>query len=153
MRPARPRRSHQSAAMADVRPGEPQRRSGMVRELGLGLITGAADDDPSAIGTYAAAGAALGLGFLWTAPVTLPMMFAVVYLSSKLGQVSGKGLFEVIRDRYPLALLNVTLVGVLIGNTIEAGAGIGGMATAIGVLVPLRPAPIVIATATAILAL
>ena len=64
---------------------------GVFRSLGLGLITGAADDDPSAIGTYATAGAKLGPSFLWVAPVTLPMMFAVVYLSSKIGQVSGRG--------------------------------------------------------------
>ena len=64
----------------------------VLRTLGLGLITGAADDDPSAIGTYASAGAAIGPAFLWTAPVTFPMMCAVVYLSAKLGQVAGKGL-------------------------------------------------------------
>src|ERR1700744_3977888 len=78
---------------------------GILRAAGLGLITGASDDDPSAIGTYAAAGATLGPSFLWTAPVTFPMMFAVVYLCSKLGQVAGKGLFAVIRDHYPLWLL------------------------------------------------
>src|SRR5919109_1229851 len=98
------------------------------RALGLGLITGAADDDPSAIGTYATAGAKLGPSFLWTAPVTFPMMVAVVYLSSKLGQVTGKGLFDVIRDHYPPIVLRLTLIGVVIGNTIEAGADIGGMA-------------------------
>jgi Mn2+/Fe2+ NRAMP family transporter len=70
---------------------------GMLRTLGLGLITGAADDDPSAIGTYASAGAAIGPSFLWTAPVTFPMMCAVVYLAAKLGQVSGRGLFHVIK--------------------------------------------------------
>jgi hypothetical protein len=67
---------------------------GMLRTLGLGIITGAADDDPSAIGTYASAGAAIGPSFLWTAPVTFPMMCAVVYLAAKLGQVSGKGLIR-----------------------------------------------------------
>src|SRR5690349_4443760 len=72
----------------------------VVRALGLGLITGAADDDPSAIGTYASAGASIGPAFLWTAPVTFPMMVAVVYLSSKLGLVSGQGLFAVIRAHY-----------------------------------------------------
>jgi NRAMP (natural resistance-associated macrophage protein)-like metal ion transporter len=114
-----------------------------VRALGLGLIAGAADDDPSAIGTYASAGAKLGTGFLWTAPVTFPMMFAVVYLSAKLGQVSGKGLFGVIHDYYPRWLLYSTLLGVLIGNTIEAAADLGGMAAAITMFVPL-PAPLVV---------
>src|ERR1700687_872447 len=76
-------------------------RRSLGRTLGLGLVTGAADDDPSAIGTYASAGAQLGHSFLWAAPLTLPMMFAVVYLSAKLGQVSGRGLFQVIKEHYP----------------------------------------------------
>jgi natural resistance-associated macrophage protein len=71
------------------------------------------------------AGAKIGPAFLWTAPVTLPMMFAVVYLSAKLGQVTGKGLFAVIREHYSRQVLWVTLVGVLIGNTFEAGADLG----------------------------
>jgi Mn2+/Fe2+ NRAMP family transporter len=79
----------------------PDKKRGIGRAIGLGLITGAADDDPSAIGTYASAGAKLGPSFLWTAPVTLPMMYAVVYLSAKLGQVSGRGLFQAIKDYYP----------------------------------------------------
>lgn len=120
----------------------------MLRTLGLGLITGAADDDPSAIGTYASAGASIGPAFLWTAPATFPMMCAVVYLSAKLGQVSGKGLFHVIKDHYPRWILYPALIGVLIGNTIEAGADIGGMAAAIAVLVPL-PLPLIIIPVTA----
>src|SRR5438105_4068568 len=63
---------------------------GRAAEAGTALITGAAADDPSAIGTYATAGARFGTSFLWTAPVALPMMFAVVYLSAKLGQVAGE---------------------------------------------------------------
>jgi NRAMP (natural resistance-associated macrophage protein)-like metal ion transporter len=126
---------------------------GVARALGLGLITGAADDDPSAIGTYAAAGAKLGPSFLWTAPVTFPMMFAVVYLSAKLGLVTGKGLFAVIRDRYPRWVLMPTLWGVLIGNTFEASADIGGMAAAFGVITPVPFRWLVIVIGAAILAL
>src|SRR5947199_5604943 len=77
------------------------------------------------------------------------MMVAVVYLSSKLGQVSGKGLFDVIRDHYPRWVLRSALIGVIIGNTIEAGADIGGMAAAIGVLAPGVPPPLVGVTTTA----
>ncbi|MFL6280073.1 MAG: Nramp family divalent metal transporter [Vicinamibacterales bacterium] len=129
-------------------------RRSLGRALGLGLITGAADDDPSAIGTYAAAGAALGPGFLWTAPVTLPMMVAVVYLSSKLGQVCGKGLFDVIRDQYPRWVLRSALIGVIVGNTIEAAADIGGIAAAVGVLAPHVALPwIVVPTTVTILTL
>ena len=119
----------------------------VLRTVGLGLITGAADDDPSAIGTYASAGAAIGPSFLWTAPVTFPMMCAVVYLAAKLGQVSGKGLFHVIKERYPRWILYPALIGVLIGNTIEAGADIGGMSAAIAVLLPL-PLPLIIIPVT-----
>jgi Mn2+/Fe2+ NRAMP family transporter len=81
--------------------GVPQRQHSVLRSFGLGLITGAADDDCSAIGTYAQAGAQLGYRILWTAPVTLPMMVAVVYLSGKLGQVTGQGLFGVLRNHAP----------------------------------------------------
>lgn len=123
----------------------------VLRAVGLGLITGAADDDPSAIGTYAATGAALGPSFLWTAPVTLPMMFAVVYLSAKLGLVTGKGLFAVIRDRYPRWLLYSALAGVIIGNMFEAAADLGGMAAALGVLVPGIPFAIIVVAIAAII--
>ncbi len=122
----------------------------VLRTLGLGLITGAADDDPSAIGTYASAGASIGPAFLWTAPVTFPMMCAVVYLSAKLGQVSGKGIFQVIKDHYPRWILYPALIGVLIGNTIEAGADIGGMSAALGVLIPV-PLPFIIVPITVLI--
>jgi NRAMP (natural resistance-associated macrophage protein)-like metal ion transporter len=123
------------------------------RTLGLGLITGAADDDPSAIGTYASAGAALGPSFLWTAPVTLPMMYVVVYLASKIGQVTGQGLFDVIRKHYPRWILNAALIGILLGNTIEAAADIGGMAAALNVMIPVPSRLIVICVALSVLAL
>jgi NRAMP (natural resistance-associated macrophage protein)-like metal ion transporter len=118
----------------------PTRRHTVLRSLGLGLITGAADDDCSAIGTYAQAGAQFGYKILWTAPVTLPMMIAVVYLSGKVGQVTGLGLFSVLRAHSPRWLLYIILAGVIVGNIIEAGADIGGMAAAIGLLlhVPQR---------------
>src|SRR5215208_4289864 len=110
-------------------------KDGVFRALGLGAVTGACDDDPSAIGTYASAGAKFGASFLWMAPVTFPMMYAVVYLSSKLGQVTGRGLFHVIKDNYPSWILWPALVGVLIGNTIEAAADLGGMAAALNLFI------------------
>ena len=127
--------------------------SGVFRSIGLGLITGAADDDPSAIGTYATAGAKLGPSLLWIAPVALPMMFAVVYLSSKLGQVTGQGLFAVIRQHYPRWLLYLALTGVLVGNTIEAGADIGGMAAALNLIARVPAAAMVILITVTVLAL
>lgn len=143
-----PLRQRSPEPSADPDPPKSPYRRRIVRTLGLGIITGAADDDPSAIGTYATAGAKLGYSFLWTAPVTLPMMFAVVYLSSKLGQVGGRGLFELIRKHYSRWVLYPALVGVLIGNTIEAAADIGGMAAAINLLIPL-PTPLIVVIITA----
>jgi NRAMP (natural resistance-associated macrophage protein)-like metal ion transporter len=145
----RPEDADLDTAPTAPRPG----KDGAVRALGLGIITGAADDDPSAIGTYASAGAQFGPAFLWTAPVTLPMMFAVVYLSAKLGQVSGRGLFHVIKDYYPRWLLWSVLIGVLFGNTIEAAADLGGMAAALNLLVPIPVPWIVVGVAAVILAL
>jgi NRAMP (natural resistance-associated macrophage protein)-like metal ion transporter len=126
---------------------------GTFRSLGLGLITGAADDDPSAIGTYAAAGASLGPSFLWTAPVTFPMMFAVVYLCSKVGQVAGQGLFAVIRQNYSRWLLYFFLVTAVVGNIIEAGADIGGMAAALNVIVPVSIDAMVVIVGVSVLSL
>jgi NRAMP (natural resistance-associated macrophage protein)-like metal ion transporter len=134
------------------KPVPDRKKSGIGRAVGLGVITGAADDDPSAIGTYASAGAKLGLSFLWTAPATLPMMYAVVYLSAKLGQVSGRGLFQAIKDYYPRWVLYPTLIGVLIGNTIEAGADLGGMAAALNLFIPIPIPWLVVAIAIVILA-
>ena len=131
--------------------GRPKRQHTVLRSLGLGLITGAADDDCSAIGTYAQAGAQLGYKALWTAPVTLPMMVAVVYLSGKLGQVTGQGLFAVLRTHVPRWLLYVVLAGVVFGNTIEAGADIGGMAASIGILVHVPQWSILVAVTLAAL--
>lgn len=128
----------------------PVRRKGVLRSLGLSLITGAADADPSAIGTYASAGAALGPSFLWTAPVTFPMMITVVYLSSKVGQVSGEGLFALLRKHYSKWILYSALAAAVTGNTIEAGADIGGIAAALRLLAPI-PVPIILATVTAVI--
>lgn len=139
--------------MTAERESDTTKKGGLLRALGLGVITGAADDDPSAIGTYASVGAAFGTGLLWMAPVTFPMMFVVVYLSAKLGQVTGKGLFHVVRDRYSKWLLWPALIGVLAGNTIEAAADIGGMAAAIGLIVPAPSWLIATVVAGAILAL
>jgi NRAMP (natural resistance-associated macrophage protein)-like metal ion transporter len=140
------------APQAERPPQRTRRGKQIVRAIGLGLITGAADDDPSAIGTYASAGAKLGPSFLWTAPVTFPMMVAVVYLSSKLGLVTGEGLFAVIRRRYSRWFLLTVLTGVIVGNLIEAGADIGGMAAALNLLIPSPIGVIVVITGLVILA-
>lgn len=144
----------QARGSAD-RPRQPEAHEatgGILSLFGTGVITGAADDDPSAIGTYASAGAKFGLGFLWIAPVLLPMMYAVVYLSAKLGQVYGKGLFAIIRDRYPRKVLFPLVIGAFIGNIIEAAANLGGIDAALNLLVPVPIPLIVTGAAVAIVA-
>jgi NRAMP (natural resistance-associated macrophage protein)-like metal ion transporter len=126
---------------------------GTFRSLGLGLITGASDDDPAAIGTYAAAGASLGPSFLWVAPLALPMMFAVGYLSSKLGQVTGRGIFAIVRQNYPKWLMYSLLVMAVVGNVIEAGADLGGMAAAINVITPVPIGELVVVLGIFVLSL
>lgn len=125
------------SSVAEAKNQTPGGGGALLRSFGLGIITGAADDDCSAVGTYAQAGAAFGYSLLWTAPFILPMMVTVVYLSSKLGQVTGQGLFSAIRSNYSKRFLYAVLVGVIIGNTIEAGADIGGIAEALRTVAPL----------------
>ncbi len=122
-----------------------------LRTLGRGVIAGAADDDPSAIGTYASAGAAYGLGFLWIAPCLLPMMIVVVYLAAKLGRVSGRGLFSGLRERVPRSVLVALAAVAVAGNVIEAAADLGGMGSALHLLLPVPRGAIVVASALAIL--
>ena len=134
-------------------PSPTTRKTGVLRAAGLGLITGAADDDPSAIGTYASAGAKFGPALLWTAPFTFPMMFSVVYLSAKLGQVAGEGMFAVLRKHYSRWLTYPLLLAIIAGNTIEAGADLGGIAAALNLLVPIPVGVLVGVSAVAVLAL
>jgi NRAMP (natural resistance-associated macrophage protein)-like metal ion transporter len=130
-----------------------RKRNGLLQAVGSGVITGAADDDPSGIGTYATAGAKFGLSFLWIAPVVLPMMYVVVYLSAKLGRVYGKGLFAVIRDRYPRWLLYPMMLGAIAGNLIETAANLGGVGASLNLLVPMPIPMIVTLAALGVLAL
>jgi len=110
---------------------------GKFRALGLGIITGASDDDPTAVGTYASAGAAFGPSILWVVPLAYPMMVIVVYLSSKLGQVAGQGLTAVIRQHYPKWVLWGTVAGVTLANLAGTAADIGGVAAAGNLILPV----------------
>lgn len=124
----------------------PVRHSRMRAAMGLlgpGVITGAADDDPCAIGTYAKAGAAFGFSMLWMVPLVFPMMSAVVYLSSKIGMVSGMGIAGVIRTYYPRWVLFPVIAALFVTNIIGAGADIGAVAAALHLLVPV-PVPLLI---------
>jgi NRAMP (natural resistance-associated macrophage protein)-like metal ion transporter len=72
-----------------------------LRQLGPGLITGAADDDPSGIATYSQAGAQYGMNMLWTVVLALPLMVAIQMVSARIGYVTGRGLSENMRAAYP----------------------------------------------------
>ena len=109
--------------------------------LGPGLVTGAADDDPSGIGTYAVAGAAFGYALLWMAPAIFPLVAAVQFTCARVGLIGGMGLAAILRRYYPRWLLYPAVLILLVANTVNVGADIGAIAAAIGLLVPL-PFPI-----------
>jgi Mn2+/Fe2+ NRAMP family transporter len=124
----------------------------LLRSIIPGIITGAANDDPCAVGTYAQAGAIFGFAFLWTAPVTFPMMAATIYFCSKLSLITGKGIAGIIRDFYPRWLLYTLISGLFFANTIEAGADIGAIAAALRLFLPVPVTGITVAIAIFILA-
>jgi NRAMP (natural resistance-associated macrophage protein)-like metal ion transporter len=126
-RPYRPR--------ADTRR---QRVLSRVRELGPGLITGAADDDPSGIATYSQAGAAFGYGTLWIALITLPLMASVQLMCARIGIVARSGLATVLREHYPRWLLWLACAMLLVGNTVNIAADLAGMAAAASLLTGIR---------------
>ncbi len=110
--------------------GTAARLRGFLRELGPGLITGAADDDPSGIATYSQAGAAYGFGLLWTALLSLPLMAAVQLMCARIGTVTQSGLASVLRQHYSRSLLWFACLLLLVGNTVNIAADLGGMAAA-----------------------
>ena len=98
--------------------------------LGPGLITGAADDDPSGIATYSTAGALLGTGQLWTALITWPLMASVQMMCARIGMVTGQGLAGSLRKKFPKPLIVIAASALLVANTINIGADLSGMADA-----------------------
>lgn len=98
------------------------------RLIGPGFITGASDDDPTAIATYTQAGAQFGYGQLWTALFTFPFMSVIQEMCGRIGMVTGKGLAGVIRKYYSRRALSFAVFLLLIANTINIGADLGAMA-------------------------
>jgi Mn2+/Fe2+ NRAMP family transporter len=113
------------------------RGAGYWRRLGPGIVTGAADDDPSGIGTYSQVGAAFGFGLLWTTLATLPLAVAVQEATARLGLVTGRGLAALLRERFSRPVLLGAVALVAVANTFNIGADIGSMAAAARLLVPL----------------
>ena len=104
------------------------------RALGPGLVTGASDDDPSGVTTYAVAGAAFGTGMLWTALVTLPLMAAIQLTCARIGIVSGQGLAGAMRAHYPRWFLYAACLLLLAANVFNIAADLAGMADAAAML-------------------
>jgi NRAMP (natural resistance-associated macrophage protein)-like metal ion transporter len=107
--------------------------------LGPGLITGAADDDPSGISTYSVAGAAYGYGTLWIALLTFPLMVSVQLMCARLGMVTGRGLAAAVRMHYPRWVLWSACGILVVANIINIGADLGGMAEATQLITGIRP--------------
>ena len=105
-----------------------------LRHVGPGVITGAADDDPSGIATYTQAGAQFGTGLLWTVFLSLPFMIAIQLVSARIGRVTGKGVAANLRDHTPRAFLMSMVVLLLIANTINIAADIAAMGGALGLV-------------------
>jgi NRAMP (natural resistance-associated macrophage protein)-like metal ion transporter len=111
--------------------------SRFLKILGPGLITGAADDDPSGIATYSQTGAQFGYGQLWTVLLMYPLMTAVQEACARIGAVTGKGIASVVKTNYNKKLLYFVVLLVVIANTINIGADIGAMASAANLIVPI----------------
>ncbi len=107
-----------------------KRYNRFLRVLGPGLVTGAADDDPSGIATYSQAGAAHGLGLLWIFPFMYPILLAVQESCSRIGAITGTGLAAVIKEHYSRKLLYLSVGLVVVANTLNIGADLGAMAAA-----------------------
>jgi len=123
--PGRRRSNNKIASNAATAKGE---KKGFFANLGPGLITGAADDDPSGISTYSVTGASFGYAPLWTALFSFPLMSAVQMMCARLGMVTGRGLAGVIRRRYPRWVLWFACTLLIVANVVNIGADLGGMA-------------------------
>src|SRR5262249_6456454 len=149
-------RPGQSADTSPGWAGQPKKTSNkllrLLKHFGPGVVTGASDDDPSGIGTYAIAGASFGYATLWTALFTFPLMAAVQFTCAKVGLVTGMGLAGVIRRHYPRAILYAVVVALVLANSLNAGADIGAIAAAVNLLVPLPATALIVPIALLILA-
>lgn len=125
--PALPREPEPDTASPKLRRG--------LDQFGPGLITGAADDDPSGIATYSQAGAQFGFSMLWTVVFTLPLMVAIQLISARIGYVTGKGLSANIKVSFPRPVLLVVVGLLVVANTLNVAADIAAMAEALRLLI------------------
>lgn len=107
--------------------------------LGPGFTTGAADDDPSGIGTYSQTGAQYGYQLLWLAPLTLPLMAIVQEMCARIGLVTGRGLAANIKKYFPKSVSYICAILLLVANSFNIGANLGAMAQSAELIVPWLP--------------
>ncbi len=107
----------------------------LLQQLGPGLVTGAADDDPSGIATYSQAGAQYGYGMLWTVLFTTPLMIGIQVVSARIGRVTGHGLAANIRDHYPRPVLATIVMMLVAANTLNIAADLAAMGAALELVV------------------
>ncbi len=117
------------------------RGHGYFKRLGPGLITGAADDDPSGIGTYSQVGARFGYALVWACPMVLPMAAAVQEMAARLGLATGRGLGTLIRERFPRWVLVVCVAMLMVANTFNIAADLAAMGASARLVIPL-PTPV-----------
>ena len=112
------------------KPPPPAGLTDFLKKLGPGIVTGAADDDPSGIATYSIAGAQYGTSLLWMSLFTWPMMMAVQAMCARIGMVTGRGIAGALRQKFPRPVLIVAAFALFTANTINVGADLSGMADA-----------------------
>ena len=122
-----------------INPRKHKKLGRMLRILGPGIVTGAADDDPSGIATYSQAGAQFGFRLPWTMLFTYPLMTAVQEACARVGAVTGKGLAAAVREHYPKKVLLPVVALVVAANTFNIGSDIGAMAASTRLLLPNVP--------------
>jgi NRAMP (natural resistance-associated macrophage protein)-like metal ion transporter len=133
-----------------LHPTKDHRLNRLLRVLGPGLVTGAADDDPSGIATHTQSGAQYGFLTLWTVVFTLPLMISVQEACMRIGAVTGKGLAAVVRETYSRKILYPVVLLAVGANTINIGSDIGAMAGSLALLLPTVPV-VVLAVAFALI--
>ena len=127
----KPASTSAAAAGAEKKP----QQSRILRAFGPGLITGAADDDPSGIATYSQAGAQFGFAITWTLLFTYPLMTAIQEISARIGRVTGKGIAANLRHHYPNWILQCIVLLLIVANIINIGADLGAMGDAVSLLI------------------
>ena len=115
---------------------ESRERRDVLSVLGPGLVTGAADDDPSGIATYSQVGAQFGYGLAWTMFFGFPLLASIQAICAQIGATTGRGIARNLRRHYPRGLLRAVVLLLLIANTINLGADLGAMAEALSLLLP-----------------